>query len=207
VSARKDDRWIGTRFEEIGETMSRGITTKPSLSWNSTVASVALLVGAIVGGTCCGTTSVHQLESVAMAEPRGAVMSVRAKTAGVVLHVHVAAKQLVKAGDPIVELDASDATIRLGEAETTLATARALAHAAEAELQRAPETERARAHERAEAAEVRVVAAEAALTQAAEDDATFITAPRDGVVAAMRVADGQSVTEGQAMVDLVLSRN
>jgi membrane fusion protein (multidrug efflux system) len=188
--------------------MSTGITANPSLPWKSNVASVALLVGAIVGGTCCGTTSVHQLESVAMAEPRGAVMPVRAKTAGVVVHVHVAEKQLVRAGDPIVELEDRDATIRLGEAEATLATARALAHAAEAELQKAPETDRARARARAEAAKVQVVAAEAALTQAAEDlDATFITAPRDGVVAAMRVADGQSVREGQAMVDLVLSRN
>src|SRR5580658_5590797 len=73
-------------------------------------------------------------ESTDDAQVEGHVMSVSARVAGQVLHVHITDNQIVSAGDVLLELDPADYAARVDGARADLAAARAAADGARATL-------------------------------------------------------------------------
>ncbi|XXX73009.1 HlyD family secretion protein [Sorangium sp. So ce134] len=104
-------------------------TGKPSKAVGITAAALALAVAAGAGWYVA-----HRgLETTDDAQIDAEVVSVPARASGVVVKVHFAENQAVKAGDVLAELDADPARARLAQAEATLSAARASADAADAD--------------------------------------------------------------------------
>lgn len=99
----------------------------------------ARLIGAIVALVLFGAAStwyvLHRgIESTDDAQIDGEIVSVPARIAGLVAHVHFTENQHVKAGDLLAEIEDSQAKAKLAEAEAKLAAALASADAADAEV-------------------------------------------------------------------------
>lgn len=93
-----------------------------------------VLTVAALGGT--GWYLAHRgLESTDDAQIDADVVSVPARTAGLVVKVHFTDNQFVKAGDVLAELDPEPAKARLAQAEAALEAAKASADAADADTQ------------------------------------------------------------------------
>jgi membrane fusion protein, multidrug efflux system len=86
----------------------------------------------VAGGLYLLLTSGH--ESTDDAQVAADVVSLSARLGGQVLAVHVVENQPVKKGQPLVDIDPSEARIRVQQAEGDLATARAQESAARAQI-------------------------------------------------------------------------
>jgi membrane fusion protein (multidrug efflux system) len=106
---------------------------KPAAKPNraKTVLTVLALLGA-AGGAATYVTH-HGLESTDDAQIDAEMVSVPARTPGVVQRVAFVENQVVKAGEILVELDPEPAKARLAQAEANLAAAEAAADAADAD--------------------------------------------------------------------------
>lgn len=141
------------------------------------------------------------------------VIPVSAKVAGHVARVLVDDNRVVKAGEPLVELDDRDIRTRLDQARAQVAADRAQAAKTAADLSRAKallERDEAsrqdvdHAQAASDAAAAAVSRSEAALRQAELDlSYTKVAAPEGGVVTRKAVEPGAYVSVGQAMLAVV----
>jgi membrane fusion protein (multidrug efflux system) len=118
-------------------TLSQEIAVQPAASPAAKPNKARLVLGALAllgaaGGTAYYVTH-HGLESTDDAQIDAEMVSVPARTPGVVQKVAFAENQVVKAGDVLVELDPEPAKARLAQAEANLAAAEAAAEAADAD--------------------------------------------------------------------------
>lgn len=93
---------------------------------------LALAAAALIGGGGLWYVRHHGLENTDNAQIDGDVVSVPARTGGVVTKVAFTENQRVKIGDLLAELDAAPAQARLAEAEANLLSAQAQADASDA---------------------------------------------------------------------------
>ena len=92
----------------------------------------ALVVAVIAGGTLYSWRTIYPRESTDDAQVTGHVYPVPARVAGTVEQVLVHDNQMVKAGDILVELDATDYKMAVTRAEAEVASAEAASRAARA---------------------------------------------------------------------------
>ena len=91
-------------------------------------------IGVVLAGAGTVYYVTHRgLESTDDAQIDAEMVSVPARTAGVVSKLNFVENQVVKAGDVLAEIDATPAQARLAQADATLAAARASAEAADAD--------------------------------------------------------------------------
>jgi len=143
----------------------------------------------------------------------GHVITIAPKVAGQVTAVHVEDNQLVKAGDPLVEIDPRDYQAKVDEQRGKLAAAEAEARRAVADVARYEQIYKNDEISRQQLDNARAAATGAVATVARERGAleqeelnlsyTKITAPESGRVTRKSVEAGSYVPVGQALLSVV----
>jgi membrane fusion protein (multidrug efflux system) len=143
----------------------------------------------------------------------GHIITIAPKVAGQVTAVHVEDNQLVKAGDPLVEIDPRDYQAKVAEQRGKLAAAVAEADRAVADAARYEQIYQHDEVSRQQLDNARSAAASAQATVAKERGAldqdelnlsyTRITAPQDGRVTRKSVEAGSYVAIGEALLSVV----
>ena len=145
----------------------------------------------------------------------GHILPVNSKVAGQVIAIHVLENQVVKKGDPLVEIDPQDYTVKLAQAEAEAAASRAQARQAQTDADRAKklfakdEISREVYDHAIAAAEIARAKADLADKKVAEAhlnlDDTKITAPADGRIGRKSVELKSFVQVGQPLMAVVTS--
>ncbi|MBS2032673.1 MAG: HlyD family secretion protein [Deltaproteobacteria bacterium] len=171
--------------------------------------AVAVVVAALVAGFFYWLNARHYV-SDDDAQIDGDIVNLSPRISGTLLAVHVQENQVVKAGDPIAEIDPRDYQVAYQAAEAALTQAKA--NQAEAEENRAralaltragamTKSERDRLVSTADVDAAQVKLAEAQLEQARLNlSYTKIVAPVDGIIGKKAIAPGDHVSPGQEMV-------
>src|SRR5437588_9194458 len=178
------------------------------------VAAALAVVGIGYGGFALFHSFTHETTDDAFIDVH--FVSVAPKIAGRVTVVHVDDNQLVKKGDPLVEVDPRDFQVALAQAKANLAKDKATQIQAELNEKRAQDLftkkvistqERDTNVASSESSKASVEADEAAVEQAQLNlGYAKIKAPIDGYVTKKAVTTGDYVQVGQALMSLVPPR-
>ena len=143
----------------------------------------------------------------------GHIITIAPKVAGQVTAVHVEDNQVVKAGDPLVEIDPRDSQAKVDEHRGKLAAAEAEARRAVADAARYEKIYKNDEISQQQLDNARATAASAVATAARERGAleqeqlnlsyTKITAPQSGRITRKSVETGSYVPVGQAILSIV----